>query len=166
MHRGVQLILASSLARPAILVAGKGREGMFFISSVSSLSFQFLFLPCLSLSSPLLSLLFLLSLFSLSPFLWGTIQNDPQPQHNQTRHSLTWLQVKIWSMFKHGNLTQVTKYCAKEEKLLIATIFSIHLLLQESNYIFICEMWFQFWKSDMSRYGYLEAFQGGSRTSR
>ena len=36
---------------------------MFFISSVSSLSFLFLFLPCLSLSSPLLSLL---SVFFLS----------------------------------------------------------------------------------------------------
>ena len=44
-HQGVQLILASSWARPAILVAGKGRGGMF------------LFLPCPSLSSPLLSLL-------------------------------------------------------------------------------------------------------------
>ena len=29
-HRGVQLILAYSWARPAILVAGNGREGMFF----------------------------------------------------------------------------------------------------------------------------------------
>ena len=28
-HRGVQLILAYSLARPAILVVGKGRGGMF-----------------------------------------------------------------------------------------------------------------------------------------
>ena len=62
-HRGVQLILAYSWARPAVLVVGKGRGGMFFISSVSSLSFLFLFLPCPSLSSPLLSLL---SLFSLS----------------------------------------------------------------------------------------------------
>ena len=60
-HRGVQLILAYSWARPAILVAGKGREA--FISSVSSLSFLFLFLPCPSLSSLLLSLP---SLFSLS----------------------------------------------------------------------------------------------------
>ena len=56
-HRGIQLILAYSWARPAVLVAGKGRGGMFFISSVSSLSFLFLFLPCPSLSSPLLSLL-------------------------------------------------------------------------------------------------------------
>ena len=60
-HRGVQLILAYSWARSAILVAGKGRE--VFISSVSSLSFLFLFLPCPSLSSLLLSLP---SLFSLS----------------------------------------------------------------------------------------------------
>ena len=36
--------------------------GFFFISSVSSLSFILLFLPCPSLSSPLLSLLFLFSL--------------------------------------------------------------------------------------------------------
>ena len=28
-HRGVKLILASSWARPAIVVAGKGKEGMF-----------------------------------------------------------------------------------------------------------------------------------------
>ena len=61
---GIQLILAYSCARPAILVhvAGKGRGGLFCIS-VYSLSFLFLFL-CPSLSSPLLSLL---SLFSLSP---------------------------------------------------------------------------------------------------
>ena len=58
-HRGVQLILANSLARPAILVAGKGRGG----GDVLFLLFLFLFLPYPSLSSPLLSLL---SLFSLS----------------------------------------------------------------------------------------------------
>ena len=47
--------------RPAILAAAKGRGGCFFISSVSSLSLILLYLPCPSLSSPLLSLL---SLFS------------------------------------------------------------------------------------------------------
>ena len=62
-HRGVQLKLAYSWARPAILLAGKGRGGMFLFLLVSSLSFLFLFLPCPPLSSPLLSLL---SLFSLS----------------------------------------------------------------------------------------------------
>ena len=54
-HMGVQLILAYSWARPAV-VAGKGRWECF-MSSVSSLSFLFLFLPCPSLSSLLLSLL-------------------------------------------------------------------------------------------------------------
>ena len=62
-HWVVQLILAYSWARPAIVVAGKGIEGNIFISSLSSLSFLFLFLPCPSLSSPVLSLL---SFFSLS----------------------------------------------------------------------------------------------------
>ena len=62
-HRGVQLRLAYSRERPGIRVAGKGRGGMFFFYSVSSLSFLILFLPCPSLLSPLLSLL---SLFSLS----------------------------------------------------------------------------------------------------
>ena len=61
-HRGVQLILAFIWARPAILVAGKGRAGNIFISSVS-LSFLFIFLPCPSIPFPQLSLL---SLFSLS----------------------------------------------------------------------------------------------------
>ena len=60
LHWDVQLILAKSWARSAILVAGKGRGGNIL---VSSLSFLFLFLPWPSLSSPLL---FLLSLFSLS----------------------------------------------------------------------------------------------------
>ena len=60
--------LAFSWARPAIILAGKGvgwegGGGDVFISSVSSLSFLFLFLPCPSLSSPLLNLL---SLFCLS----------------------------------------------------------------------------------------------------
>ena len=51
---------------------------------------------------------------------------------------------------------------APEERfLLFSTIFSIYLHLQESNYMFICEMWLfylffpQSCKSDMSRYGYL-----------
>ena len=61
-HRGVQLILAYSWVRPAILAAGKGRGGMFlFLLFLHCHSFSFL--PCPSLSSPLLSLL---SLFSLS----------------------------------------------------------------------------------------------------
>ena len=71
-HWGVLLILAYSWARPAILVVGKGRGGMFLF---------LLFLHFLSCSSffpvPLFHLLY--SLFYLfSPFLWETTQNDPQ----------------------------------------------------------------------------------------
>ena len=70
-RRGVQLILAYNWARPAILVAGKGRGGMFFIFSVSSLSL-------VPLSS--LFLFFISSTISsiFYPFLWEMTQNDPQ----------------------------------------------------------------------------------------
>ena len=71
-HRGVQLILAYSWARPAILVVGKGRGGMFLF---------LLFLPFHSCSSffpfPLFHLFYYL-FFLFSPFLWETTQNDPQ----------------------------------------------------------------------------------------
>ena len=67
-HRGVQLILAYSWARPAILVAGKGRRGGEGVGGGGYFLCLFTFIPvrlssCPSLSSPLLSLL---SLFSLS----------------------------------------------------------------------------------------------------
>ena len=64
------MISTYSWARPAILVAGKGRGwgGDVFISSVSSLSFLFLFNPCPSFISSTIS----------SPFLWETTQNDPE----------------------------------------------------------------------------------------
>ena len=70
-HQGVQLILAYSWARPAIFVAGKGREVMFLF---------LLFLHFHSCSSffpvPLFHLFcYLFCLFS--PFLWETTQNDP-----------------------------------------------------------------------------------------
>ena len=71
-HWGVQLILATSRARPAILLAGKGRGGMFLF---------LLFLHFHSCSSffpdPLFHLLYYL-FFIFSPFLWETTQNDPQ----------------------------------------------------------------------------------------
>ena len=75
-HRGVQLILAFSWTRPAILVADKGRGGCFYFFCF------FTFIP-VSLSSPLLSLL---SPFSLS---LGDEMNHKglrvvEPQHNQS----------------------------------------------------------------------------------
>ena len=68
-HRGVQLTLAYSWARPAILVTGKGRGRMF------------LFLRYLHFHS--CSSIFPVSFFHLfyylfSPFLWEITQNDPQ----------------------------------------------------------------------------------------
>ena len=62
-HRGIQLMLAYSWASPTILAAckGKGRRGMFlFLLFLHFHSFSFL--PWPSLSSPLLSLLYLFSL--------------------------------------------------------------------------------------------------------
>ena len=71
-HQGIQLILACSWARPAILVAGKGRGEMFLF---------LLFLHFHSCSSsflvPLFHLFYCLFCF-FSPFLWETTQNDPQ----------------------------------------------------------------------------------------
>ena len=74
-HRGGQLILAFSWLRPAILVAGKGRGGMF------------LFLLFISLIPVPLSSLFLTFVSStisslFSPFLWDPAQNDPQGSLN------------------------------------------------------------------------------------
>ena len=52
----------------------------------------------------------------------------------------------------------------KEQFLPFSTIFIIYLQFQESNYLFIFEMWLfdlifpQVYKSDMSTYGYLEVF--------
>ena len=71
-HWVVQLILAYSWARPATLVAGKCRGGMFLL---------LLFLHFYSFSpfSPVPLFLLLYYLFYLSsPFLWETTQNDPQ----------------------------------------------------------------------------------------
>ena len=84
-HWGVQLILAYSWARPAILVVGKGRGGMFLF---------LLFLHFHSCSSffpvPLFHLLYSLSSISFLPFSgrrhkmtlkgWRVVK----PQHNQS----------------------------------------------------------------------------------
>ena len=89
-HRGVQLILAYSWARPAILVAGKGRRGMFLF---------LLFLHFHSCSSFFPVLSFIYSTISSISFLpvsgrrhkmthkgWCVVK----PQHNQFKVSSTW----------------------------------------------------------------------------
>ena len=68
-HRGVQLILANSWARPAILVVDKGRGGMFLF---------LLFLPfhsCSSFFPVLLFHLFYYLFYLFSPILWEMTQN-------------------------------------------------------------------------------------------
>ena len=81
---GVQLILAYSWARPAILVAGKGREVMFLFLLFLHFHSCFSFFPV----PPFHLFCYLFCLFS--PFLWETTQNDPQglsvvkPQLNQS----------------------------------------------------------------------------------
>ena len=70
--RGVQLILAYSWARPATLVAGKGREVMFLFLLFLHFHSCFSFFPV----PPFHLFCYLFCLFS--PFLWETTQNDPQ----------------------------------------------------------------------------------------
>ena len=69
-HLGVQLILAYSWARPAILVAGKGREVIYFFCFFTYSCSSFFPVPLFHL------VCYLFCLFS--PFLWETTQNDPQ----------------------------------------------------------------------------------------
>ena len=71
-HRGIQLILAYSWARLAILVADKGKGGMFisFFCFFTSIPVPFSPIP------PFHLLYYLFYLFS--PFLWEMTQNDPQ----------------------------------------------------------------------------------------
>ena len=61
-HLGIQLILAYSRARPAILVAGKGRGGMFYFFCF----FTFIPVPFSSLSLSFISSTIFFSLFFLS----------------------------------------------------------------------------------------------------
>ena len=71
-HWGVQLILAYSWARPAILVTGKGRGGMFLFLLFLHFHSCSAFFPV-----PLFHLFYCL-FYLFSPFLWETTQNDSQ----------------------------------------------------------------------------------------
>ena len=93
-----------------------------------------------------------------------------------------YLEVKIGSLFKHVNVNiseHVSKYCGKEEKLLLRSKFSSFAqyfqyasnFRSQITYLFekcAFSIYFfpQFCKSDMSRYGCLEVFQRVSWTSR
>ena len=79
-HRGVQLKLAYSWARPAILVAGKGRGGMFLFLLLLHFHSCSYFFP-----NRLFHLLYYL-FYLFSPFLWETTQND---QKTPTQSNVT-----------------------------------------------------------------------------
>ena len=79
-------------------------HGPLLTSSVSSLSFLFLFISCPSLSSPL-----------PSPFLWEMTQNDPQglkcvkPQHTQKKNNVsTIIVIRLQSVYFYP-LTYICK---------------------------------------------------------
>ena len=89
-HRGVQLILAYSWARPAILVAGKGRGGCFYFF------FFFTFIP---VPLSFLSLSFIsstISSISSLPFSWRRHKmthkgwHVVKPQLNQSIGYASW----------------------------------------------------------------------------
>ena len=70
-HWGIQLILAYSWARPAILVTGKGRGGMFLFLLFLHFHSCSAFFPV-----PLFHLFYYI-FYLFSPFLRETTQNDP-----------------------------------------------------------------------------------------
>ena len=86
-HWGVQLILAYSWPRSAILAAGKDRRGMFLFLLFFHFHSFFMFLPCPSLSSSLLSLL---SLFSI-PLGNNTKYSTRVDMLNPNTISLLWV---------------------------------------------------------------------------
>ena len=67
--QGIRLILAYSWARPVVLAAGMGKGGMFYF---------FCFFTVIHFPHSPLSLSFISSTTSSTPFLWETTQNDPQ----------------------------------------------------------------------------------------
>ena len=110
-HRGVQLILAYSWARPAILVAGKGRGGMF----------SFLFLHFHSCSSffpvPLFHLFYyLFYLFSLTlgdDTKWSK-RVDVSLNPNTINRYLYIIKLKSLTQFELDRIKNKEKFC--EEK--------------------------------------------------
>ena len=67
----------------------------------------------------------------------NTVDSCYRPRLSQIT---TYLKEKILSLPKHENLTMGEKY-PKEQFLLFSAFFSVYLYFQESNYVFICEMW-------------------------
>ena len=91
-HWGVQLISAYSWARPAILVAGKGRGGMFLFLLFLHFHSCSSFFPSLFFSSLQLSLLSLFSLSLGDDTKWPTrvdVSLNPNTINQFLMHSIT-----------------------------------------------------------------------------
>ena len=119
-HRGVQLILAYSWARPAILVASKGREVIFF--------YFFCFFTFIPVPLSSLSLSFISSAVSSVSFLpfsgrrhkmthkgWRVVK----PQHKSHERRCTWRCIDV-------NTSSSEKPCA--------SWVMIHMLKYDCNY--------------------------------
>ena len=82
-HRGVQLILAYSWARPAILVAGKGRRGMFLFLLFLHFHSCSSFFPVLSFISSTISSISFLPVSGRRHKMTHKGSCVVKPQHNQ-----------------------------------------------------------------------------------
>ena len=81
----------------------------------------------------------------LKPICPSTVDSLSRPRLSRI---IAYLKLKIWSLFKHENLTTGNKklwkreeIAPKEQFLLFSTIISIYFQLQESNYIYTCKIW-------------------------
>ena len=119
-----------------------GYRGNVFISSVSSLSFLFLFLPCSSLSSLRLSLLSLFSLSLGDDTKWPT-RVDVSLNPNTWRYSNTWRSYAV-HMVNNGHFdSQGDKtlllfirsgpFSNSSEILSISLIFTSFMKIQQKN---------------------------------
>ena len=112
-HWGFQLILAYSWARPAILVAGKGRGGMFYFFCF----FTFIPVPLSSLSLSFISCT--ISSISFLPFSgrqhkmthkgWRVVK----PQHNQCSQNYF---THLYSVIFELHMTKPTKWMCAQQK--------------------------------------------------
>ena len=129
-HQSVQLILASSWARPAILVAGMGRGRMFLFLLFLHFPFCSSFFPV-----PLFHLLYYL-FYLFSPFLWETTQNEPQGltcRLAPTNQSKTSLQHCCWDPNQKFRLP--VHQCCIQTKMY--SHFSILVIFLYNLYIFV-----------------------------
>ena len=168
MSPDFQLILAYSWARTAILIAGKGRGGMFLF---------FLFLHFHSCSSffpvsllHLLYYLFYLFYYLFSPFLWETTQNGPQglhvvkPQHNKKNHGkFCIIMNRLWPFCAFGifpafePVDQERCFSCTDRIIEVSVIWVVklqtHHLLQDHSHtpwLIILYKYLQIWKSQVN----------------